>query len=69
MNKVSKILINSLRIKHFPKVHIKIEGVGPSGQVGSAGNGGGSPRGQRGAYLMQMRGIAWAKEHVGDGGA
>ena len=38
MNKVSKILINSLRMKHFPKVHIEIEGVGPSGQVDNAGN-------------------------------
>ena len=27
MNKVSKILINSLRIKHFPKVHIEIKRV------------------------------------------
>ena len=66
---MSKILINSLMIKHFPKVHIEIKGVGPSGQVDSAGKGGRSPRGQRGAYLTQMRGIACAKEHIGDGGA
>ena len=65
---MSKILINSLRIKHFPKVHIEIEGVGPSGQVDSAGEGR-RQRGQRGAYLTQMRGTAWAKEHMGDGGA
>ena len=64
-----KILINSLRIKNFPKVHIEIDGVGPSGQVDSAGKGGRRPRGQRGAYLTQLRGTAWAKEHVGDGGA
>ena len=34
---MSEILINSLRIKHFPKVHIEIKGVGPSGQVDSTG--------------------------------
>ena len=66
---MSEILNNSLRIKYFPKVHIVFEEVGPSDQVDSAGRGGRRPRGQRGAYLTQLRGAAWAKGHVGDGGA
>ena len=38
--------------------------MGPSDQVDSARKGGRNPRGQRGAYLTQRKGTAWAKEHV-----
>ena len=66
---MSEILNNLVRIKCFPKVHIIFEEVGPSGQVDSAGRGGRRPRGQCGAYFTQLREAAWAKRHVGDGGA
>ena len=66
---MSEILNNSLRIKYFPKVHIVFDEVGPHDHVDSTGRGGRRPRGQCGAYLKQLRGTAWAKGHVGDGGA
>ena len=66
---MGEILNNSLRIKYFPKVHIVFGEVGPSDQVENTGRGGRRPRVQRVAYLTQLRGTAWAKGHVGDGGA